>query len=71
MTAGEAVKEFYVRPSYASGSWLPLHFGLGAAESAHVMVRWPDGSTQDLGDVPKGAWRLRKGDALAPLRERK
>ncbi|HTS03243.1 MAG TPA: CRTAC1 family protein [Thermoanaerobaculia bacterium] len=69
--SGEKVKEFYVVPSYASGSWLPLHFGLGAAASAHVVVRWPDGVSQDLGDVPKGSWRLRKGGTLEPLRARK
>lgn len=70
VTAGAKMKEFYVAPSYASGSWLPLHFGLGTAASAHVTVRWPDGSTQDLGDVPKGAWRLKKGGVLEPLRPR-
>jgi hypothetical protein len=70
VTAGKKAKEFYVVPSYASGSWLPLHFGLGTAACAHVTVRWPDGSTQDLGDVPKGAWKLRKGGALEPLRPR-
>ncbi len=67
--AGEKVKEFYVVPSYASGSWLPLHFGLGAAASASVAVRWPDGTTQDLGEVPKGAWKLKKGGTLEPLRQ--
>lgn len=71
VTAGEKVKEFYVVPSYASGSWLPLHFGLGTATSARVLVRWPDGTTQDLGDVPKGAWKLKKGGALEPLRARR
>jgi hypothetical protein len=71
VTAGAKMKEFYVAPSYASGSWLPLHFGLGTAASAHVVVRWPDGTTQDLGDVPKGAWRLKKGGALEPLRARR
>ncbi|MGA7992869.1 MAG: CRTAC1 family protein [Thermoanaerobaculia bacterium] len=71
VTAGERVKEFFVVPSYASGSWLPLHFGLGTAESAPVTVRWPDGTTQNLGDVPKGAWKLRRGGALEPLRARK
>lgn len=70
VTAGGSVKEFYVAPSYAGGSWLPLHFGLGAAASASVTVKWPDGAVQDLGDVPKGAWRLRKGGALEPLRAR-
>ena len=67
----EQVKEFYVVPSYASGSWLPLHFGLGNAVSARVSVRWPDGTAQDLGDVPKGAWKLKKGGALEPLRARR
>lgn len=70
VTAGTKMKEFYVAPSYASGSWLPLHFGLGAAASARVTVKWPDGTTQDLGDVPKGAWKLRKGGALEALRRK-
>lgn len=36
VTAGSRrwAREFSVLPSYASGSWLPLHFGLGAASSA-------------------------------------
>jgi hypothetical protein len=68
ITAGGRVKEFYVVPSYASGSWLPLHFGLGTEASARVTVRWPDGTAQDLGDLPAGAWRLVKGGAPAPLR---
>lgn len=67
-TAGGHVKDFYVTPSYASGSWLPVHFGLGAAEAAEVRVRWPDGTEEDLGTVPAGAYRLRKGEKLAPLR---
>ena len=60
--------EFYVVPSYASGSWLPLHFGLGAATSARVTVRWPDGATEDLGELSAGAYRLRKGEPPTPLR---
>ena len=52
--AGERVKEFYVVPSYASGSWLPLHFGLGAAASASVVVRWPDGTTAGPRRRPEG-----------------
>lgn len=28
------VQEFFLRPSYASGSWVPLHFGLGPATRA-------------------------------------
>ncbi len=70
ITVGGRAKEFYVVPSYASGSWLPLHFGLGAAVSARVTVRWPDGSREDLGELPAGAYRLRKGEPVAPLRAR-
>jgi enediyne biosynthesis protein E4 len=68
ITASGRAKEFYVVPSYASGSWLPLHFGLGAATSARVTVRWPDGATEDLGELLAGAYRLRKGEPPAPLR---
>ncbi len=40
VTAGGArqVQEFMLRPSYASGAWVPLHFGLGAATEATVEV---------------------------------
>ena len=46
VTAGGArqVQEFILRPSYASGAWVPLHFGLGAAETATVEVI-PPGAT--------------------------
>jgi hypothetical protein len=68
ITVAGKVKEFAVVPSYASGSWLPLHFGLGTATRARVTVRWPDGTAQDVGELPAGAYRLRKGEAPAPLR---
>jgi hypothetical protein len=68
VTAGGRVKQFFVQPSYASGSWLPLHFGIGKASSAPATIRWPDGSVQDLGDVRAGAWKIRKGEGLEPLR---
>jgi len=70
ITVAGKVKEFSVVPSYASGSWLPLHFGLGTATSASATVRWPDGTAQDLGELPAGAYRLRKAEAPAPLRAR-
>ncbi|KAA0254381.1 MAG: CRTAC1 family protein [Acidobacteria bacterium] len=63
-------KDFHVVLAYASGSWAPLHFGLGDAEKARVSVRWPDGTVEDLGEVPAGAWRLKRGEPLAPLRRR-
>jgi enediyne biosynthesis protein E4 len=68
ITVAGRAKEFYVVPSYASGSWLPLHFGLGTAASARVTVRWPDGTEQDLGELSASAWRLVKGRAPSPLR---
>ncbi|MGA7991100.1 MAG: CRTAC1 family protein [Thermoanaerobaculia bacterium] len=40
VTAGgvRQVQEFILRPSYASGAWVPLHFGLGGAATATVEV---------------------------------
>jgi hypothetical protein len=32
------VQEFILRPSYASGAWVPLHYGLGGATAATVEV---------------------------------
>ncbi|HET7452737.1 MAG TPA: CRTAC1 family protein [Thermoanaerobaculia bacterium] len=69
VTVGGRVGQFFVQPSYASGSWLPLHFGIGNAVSARASVRWPDGAVQDLGDVAAGAWKIRKGESLEPLRK--
>lgn len=66
--ARKARKEFGVVPSYASGSWTPLHFGIGRESSVIVSVRWPDGTVQDLGQVAAGAWKLAKGKAPQPLR---
>ncbi len=34
-------QEFILRPSYASGSWVPLHFGLGDATTARIEVVAP------------------------------
>jgi hypothetical protein len=46
VTSGGArqVQEFILRPSYASGAWVPLHFGLGSADTATVEVI-PPGAT--------------------------
>ena len=47
VTAGgrRQVQEFVLRPSYASGSWVPLHFGLGAAASVERIEIIPPGET--------------------------
>ena len=45
-------QEFIVQPSYASGSWTPLHFGLGGALRADTVEVVPPGET-------KARWILR------------
>jgi hypothetical protein len=49
VTAGgvRQAQEFILRPSYASGAWIPLHFGLGAANTATVEVL-PPGATEPV-----------------------
>lgn len=64
----KSAKDFFVVPSYAGGSWTPLHFGLGEEAAAHVSVRWPDGTEQDLGTLAGGKYRLRKGESPERLR---
>jgi len=65
---GRAQAQTYrVSPSYASGSLVPLHFGLGAATACEVEVRWPGGDTQEFRDVSAGRiYALRRGGALEP-----
>ncbi len=54
-----------VSPSYASGSLVPLHFGLGTADRVDAIeVRWPDGRTQTFREVP-----ARKTYCLRPAGE--
>ena len=51
-----------VSPSYASGSLVPLHFGLGEAATADVEVLWPSGARQTLAAVAADrAYTLRPG----------
>jgi hypothetical protein len=68
VTAGgrTQVQTHRVSPSYASGSLVPLHFGLGTAEKAErIEVRWPDGQMQTFRDVPaRKSYVLRPGGEL-------
>ncbi len=61
-------KEFYVSPSYASGTLTDLHFGLGSAERAdRVEVIWPGGKTQVFENVAaRKIYDVRPGEALLP-----
>ena len=47
--------------SFYSANDRRLHFGLGAATSAEVTVRWPNGVTEKIGSVP--------ADQLVVIRE--
>lgn len=47
-------REVTVGGGHAGGKSVPLHFGLGQADSAEVRVIWPDGSAGDWGAVPAG-----------------
>jgi hypothetical protein len=72
VTAGgtRQVQEFILRPSYASGAWIPLHFGLGAAESATVEVI-PPGATAPaatFGNVNAGRLYTLRDGALTERR---
>jgi hypothetical protein len=61
-----AAQEFTIQPSYASGSYVPLHFGLGAAAAIDaVEVAWPEGAVQRLrGPAPDRAYRVSRRDGL-------
>ena len=61
-----------VSPSYASGSLVPLHFGIGdATAAAAIEVRWPDGRTQTFRNVAaRATYRLRPGGELEPVAPR-
>src|SRR5207247_1949051 len=64
----EALQEFTIQPSYASGSWLPLHFGLGSASRVdRLSVTWPEGDASSY-EVPAvdRAYRVLRKDGLMP-----
>ena len=67
VTAGGAAQtqEFIVVPSYASGSWVPLHFGLGDAGRADLVEVFPPGATSPSlvlrGVAADRVYRLRDG----------
>ncbi|MEO8584953.1 MAG: CRTAC1 family protein [Acidobacteriota bacterium] len=65
VTAGgvRQVQEFILRPSYASGAWVPLHFGLGGAAVAEVEILLP-GQT-----VPSQRFEGVAADRLYTLRD--
>jgi hypothetical protein len=56
-------QEFILQPSYASGSWVPLHFGLGAADRVDTIEIIPPGQT-----APRWTLRDLAADRLYRLR---
>lgn len=73
VTAGgrRQLQEFLLKPTYASGGWTPLHFGLGAATSAEKVEVFPPGATTPahvFENVAAGRlYTLRAGE-LRPVR---
>jgi len=63
---GSQLREFIVEPSYASGSWAPLHFGLGEASRVESIEIIPPGETH-----PRWILRDVAADRLYRLREGK
>ncbi len=63
------VQAHRVSPSYASGSLVPLHFGLGAAETAEsVEIVWPGGERQTFANVrARRAYVARRGGGLEDM----
>lgn len=60
------LRQFQVSVSYASGSLVPLHFGLGDAELADVEIAWPEGERQIFRNVGvRRSYRLSRGGRLA------
>ncbi|MGE5277302.1 MAG: ASPIC/UnbV domain-containing protein, partial [Acidobacteriota bacterium] len=58
--------EFTIQPSYASGSYVPVHFGLGPSERIDALeVVWPEGTLQSFA-VPAvdRAYRVSRRDGL-------
>ena len=59
---------YRVSPSYASGSLVPLHFGIGPATAADVEVRWSGGERQAFAAVAADrAYALRPGGTLESM----
>jgi hypothetical protein len=54
-------QEVLAQSSFYSANDRRLHFGLGAATSAEVTVRWPNGATEKIGSIP--------ADQLVVIRE--
>jgi hypothetical protein len=69
-SGGRTQTQWYqVSASYASGSLVPLHFGLGDADRAEeIEIVWPGGVKQTLRGLPaRRAYAIRPGEEPQPL----
>jgi hypothetical protein len=58
-------QEVLSQSSFYSAGDLRLHFGLGAAETADLEIRWPNGGRETLRRVPAGQLvTVREGDGI-------
>jgi hypothetical protein len=67
MAAGRRqTQEFTIQPSYASGSYVPLHFGLGKATRIDRLdIVWPEGNIESLpSPAVDRAYRVSRKDGL-------
>jgi hypothetical protein len=63
-------QEVMGQSSYLSVNDKRLHFGLGAAQTAEVEVRWPNGKTQSFSRVPANYLiAIREGDGIVGMRK--
>ena len=53
---GTRIDEVRSGGSFLSQSDFRLHFGVGAASAATLVVRWPDGERRDYGEIAAGEW---------------
>lgn len=62
--AGVKSQELTVGGGHASGHATPLHFGLGASDTAELRVIWPDGAASGWQSVKAGqVWHLMRDGA--------
>ena len=61
---GEEFRDVTAGASYLSSSAVGAFFGLGSAVSAHVRVRWLNGTEQDFGNVAANEHLVLSGGKL-------
>ena len=55
----QQAQDVTAQSSFYSANDRRLHFGLGAATSADLVIRWPNGTTETIGNVPVNTLYIR------------